>query len=171
MDFFTGQIMPLAIGYAPRQMAACNGQLIPVMQNQALFTLLGTSFGGNGQPNGNFGLPNMQGRTAVGFGNSGSVMPLGTLGGEASHTLSVNEMPQHTHGLNAASQGTLDVTPEAMVPGKPAGMNIYGQADAVVPLGGMPLAGQGGGQAHPNMQPSLPITFAIVLYGIFPTRS
>lgn len=172
MDFFTGQLLSLAVSFAPRQTAACNGQLLPVSQNQALFALLGTSFGGNGLPTGNFGIPDLQGRTAIGFGNNSSVVPLGFAGGESSHTLTIGEMPQHVHALNAASQGSLDVSPEAALPGTPApGTSIYGAANGVVPLTGTPLGGQGAGQPHGNMQPSLPVTFAIVLQGVFPTRS
>lgn len=172
MDFYTGQILPLALSFAPRQTAACNGQLLPVNQNQALFTLLGKTYGGDGQPGGQFGLPNCQGRTIVGFGANGSVMPLGATGGEASHVLTVGEMPQHVHSLNATNQGTLDVVPEGNVPGTPtSGTTVYGPASTLVPLAGAGLTQQGSNQPHGNMQPSLPIGFAIVIYGIYPSRS
>lgn len=166
MDFYTGQILPLAISYAPKQTALCNGQSLPITQNAALYALLGTSFGGGGT---NFSLPNTGGRTLVGIGKQGAVMPLGTVGGESAHTLTLTEMPTHTHALNASTNGTVDSDPSDFLPGTGSGA-IYGGASQLLPLGGAPMSTAGSGQAHDNMQPSTAINFAIVLYGIYPSR-
>lgn len=166
MDFFTGQILPLAFGYAPKQTALCAGQSIPINQNQALYALLGTAYGGTGA---NFALPDTTGRAIFGIGNQGSAMPLGSTGGEAQHQLSPAEMPQHVHPLMGSTTGTTDPAPDGYLPGVPTSA-IYGAAAALLPLGGAPMGNAGGGQPHQNMQPSLALNFAIVLYGIYPSR-
>lgn len=153
----------------PKQTAFCSGQSIPITQNQALYALLGSAFGGAG---GNFSLPNTGGRTIVGFGNNGSIMPLGAIGGEADHALTLAEMPAHTHALNATNQGTGQNGASGTMPAvADATATIYGAPSGLLPLGGSPLSTEGGGQPHANMQPSLPINVAIVLYGIYPSRN
>lgn len=166
-----GQIIPFAIGYAPKYTALASGQLLPVNQNQALFALLGTTFGGTGQPGGTFGLPNLGGRTAVGCTPGSSALPLGAMGGEANHTLTLAELPPHSHSLNATGQGSATQVPEGNLPGTVADTTpIYGNASALVPLSAVPMGVAGAGQPHSNMQPSLAINFAVVLRGIYPTR-
>lgn len=167
MDSFLGQLMPVASSYAYQNTAFTNGQLLPVNQYQALYSLLGTTYGGNGQTN--FALPNTQGRTIIGFGINTSAW--GATGGEASHALSVNEMPQHTHLMRAAIGGTTDPSPASRQPGVPVdGAPAYGDATGLVTLGATPLLNNGG-QPHSNMQPSLALNFVIVLQGIYPTRN
>jgi microcystin-dependent protein len=137
---------------------------LPINQNQALFSLLGTTFGGNGQTN--FALPNLQGRTPI---HRGSGHFLGELGGEQVHTLTTAEMPGHAHVLsgtstpadtNAATGGFLATV-----------NNAYGPAQNLVPMGPTALTNTGGSQAHQNMQPFLTLNFCIALQGIFPSQN
>jgi microcystin-dependent protein len=159
---FLSEIKLFSFGFAPKGWALCNGQLLPINQNQALFSLLGTTYGGNGQTN--FGLPNLQGKVAM---HSGAGYILGQTGGEQSHTVSVNEMPQHNHlvggsGANANSSG----------PGVPAAVaGLYGPASNLVTLDPSSLSKQGSSQPHPNLMPSLVLNFCIALTGIFPSRN
>jgi len=168
MDFYTGQIIPVAIGYAPKQTAMCQGQSLPINQNSALFTLLGTAFGGDGSNA--FNLPNVAGRTLVGQNIAGGQL-MGVAGGEADHVLTLGEIATHTHSLNAVTGGA----PVASAAGNMIGTSnipAYG-APSTPPIGlaGAPLSTTGSGQSHTNMQPSTPINFTIVLYGIFPSRA
>lgn len=168
MDFFTGQIVQLGIGYAPKQTALCNGQNMPISQVTALYALIGYTFGGN--PGSQvFGLPDTRGRTIVGTSRTAPVFTVGQVGGEASHALTTAEMPQHVHTMNAAPTGTKTNDPTGALPGI-AEVKSYGAATGLLPLGGAPMASAGSGQDHPNMQPYLAITCAIVLYGLYPSR-
>jgi microcystin-dependent protein len=164
-DPFLSEIRIFSFNFAPRNWAFCNGQLLPINQNQALFSLLGTTYGGNGQTT--FALPNLQGRVPV---HMGSGFTLGQAGGETTHTLSTPEMPQHTHTLQG-SGNTANST-------NPATGNTY--AVALRPVYLAPAAGSvqlaagaisniGGGQAHDNTQPILGLNFCIALAGIFPS--
>jgi microcystin-dependent protein len=163
---FLSEIRIMSFGFPPKGWATCDGQLLPINQNQALFSLLGTTYGGDGRVN--FGLPNLQGRAPM---HMGSGHTLGELGGEQAHTLSISEIPTHTHtAIAAAAVGTLPI---------PAG-NFLGQ-DAKNPyappdnnLGALSagsLANVGGSQAHLNMQPFLVLNFSIALQGIFPSQT
>jgi microcystin-dependent protein len=163
---YIGEIKIVSFNYAPKGWAVCNGQILPIAQNQALFALLGTYYGGNGQTT--FALPNLQGRAPVHQGNE---VIIGQAGGEEGHTLTVAEMPGHVHQAFGSTSG-----PAA---GSPAGnawatltatQNPYSQAPnaALVPAAIKPA---GGGQAHPNVQPYLVLTFVIALQGIFPSRN
>lgn len=169
MDYFMGMVMPCAFNFAPKGFALTNGQLLPVNQNQALYSLLGTQFGGNGIQN--FALPNLQGRTIVGYGNAGSAMPMGTTGGEELHTLIASEMPYHNHGMLSASAGSSTSDPTGNSPGATASDAIYGPAGALTTLGGAPMGLSGGSQPHNNMQPFSVINFTIALTGIYPSRN
>lgn len=167
MESFTGQIMPIAFNYAPRYTAFCQGQSLPVNQNQALFSLLGIAFGGDGQTS--FNLPNTGGRTITGGVGAGAV--LGVVGGEANHALSLAEMPAHAHALNAVTGGTPLPGALGSMPGT-SSTPAYAAADApYIGLAADPLGQAGGGQPHLNMQPSAAINFVIVLAGYYPTRS
>jgi microcystin-dependent protein len=157
---FLSEIRLMSFVFAPKGWALCNGQLLPINQNQALFSLLGTTFGGDGRVN--FALPDLRGRTPI---HVGSGHTLGERGGEQAHTLSNAELPEHTHVLMGAD------TPggAGSFLGKDARGNSYGLAENLGALGAGSLANVGGSQAHLNMQPFLTLSFCIALQGIFPS--
>lgn len=159
---FLSEIRILSFGYAPRGWAQCNGQFMPINQNQALFSLLGTTYGGNGQTT--FALPNLQGRTPIHNGNGYS---LGASGGEQAHTLTVSELPTHNHAAQASNHNGDTVVPAGNVPGSVAGM--YGPPSNLTSLNPATVTNFGGSQAHLNMQPYLGLNFSIALQGIFPS--
>ena len=164
---FYGEIRLMSFDFAPRGWALCNGQLLPINQNQALFTLLGTNFGGNGQTT--FGLPDLRGRVPIHVGN-GHELGDGWWGeqGEQAHTLSIAELPQHAHALNASRTNASSNDPTNRVLAQ--SNNIYHSATSLTALSPASVSNTGGNQAHPNMQPFLVISFCIALQGIFPTR-
>jgi microcystin-dependent protein len=162
---FLGEVKILAFNFAPRGWALCNGQLLAINQNQALFALLGTTYGGNGTTT--FALPNLQGRAPV-FGGQSSIQ-LGQAGGEENHTLTVAEMAAHNHPAQANS-GNPNTGPIAG--------NLWcaetAAAYATAPNAAMnssAIGNTGGGQAHANVQPYLVLNFCIALQGIFPSRN
>lgn len=161
---FLGEIQAFPYGFVPRGWAACNGQLLAINQNQALFAILGTTYGGNGQTT--FALPDLRGRVPVHVGNG---VTLGQSAGEASHTLSANEMPAHTHQVMANGAAVPDQPSPANNVWTVQSANAYGPAinGALNPTA---LATAGGSQAHENMQPYLALQFCIATMGIFPTR-
>jgi len=139
--------------------------VLQINQNQALFSLLGTTYGGDGRTT--FALPNLQGRVAASVGN-GHV--LGERIGEQSHTLSTNEIPQHTHALRASSAAATTNTPtNARVLAQASGAALYGPPSNPVAMSTASLVAAGGSQAHQNMQPFLVLSFCIALVGIFPS--
>jgi microcystin-dependent protein len=160
---FLSEIRLFSFGYAPRGWALCNGQLLPINQNQALFSLLGTTFGGDGRVN--FALPDLRGCVPI---HVGSGHTLGERGGEQAHTLSIAELPEHAHVQNASStQGTLN-DPTGAVLAKSA-QNAYSSAATPAAMNPAVVTSTGGSQAHLNMQPFLTLTFGIALQGIFPS--
>lgn len=162
---FLSEIRMMSFGFAPRGWALCNGQLLPINQNQALFSLLGTTFGGDGRVN--FALPNLQGRAPIHVGSSHT---LGERGGEQAHTLSIAELPQHAHVLNGTSGTGTQTIPAAnllAVNNLPA----YRGPDQLVAMNAATVANVGGSQAHLNMMPFLTINFSIALQGIFPSAT
>lgn len=166
---YLSEIKILAFGFAPRGWAQCNGQLLPINQNQALFALLGTTYGGNGVQN--FALPNMQGRAPVHRDNN---IIQGQQGGAESVTLTVAEMPAHRHNLNTSTDFANGNMPGNALPAARArgGMAIYGpggSADAT--MSPQAVQSSGSGQAHSNMQPYSVLNFCIALQGIFPSRN
>ena len=165
---FLAEIKIMSFGFPPKGWALCNGQLLPINQNQALFSLLGTTYGGDGRVN--FGLPNLQGQTAIHVGNGHT---LGEIGGEQAHTLSISEIPSHTHTASAANVPATNNAPSnAPMISQSVGANMYAAASSN--LGAMApqaLTTVGGSQAHPNMQPYLTLTFCIALQGIFPSQN
>lgn len=173
LDPYMGQIMPAGFATIPKGWAPCNGQLMAISTNQALFSLLGTTYGGDGVRT--FGLPNLQGRAVLGS-NLGSVA-LGQVGGTESVTLTLDQLPSHNHAFQAST------TQGGGRGGNPAG-NVYGvntsAGETIFANAGsneIPLASnknivpQGGGRPHNNMQPFLAVNYMIALTGVFPSRN
>jgi microcystin-dependent protein len=153
MDPFLGEIRLVPFTFAPRGWAFCAGQLLPINQNQALFALLGTTYGGNGRTT--FALPDLRGRVPVGADEAaGSEYPLGSSGGHASVKLNVAQLPSHSHAVRASRGPSTTKNPAAAFPASNSVM----------------LGKSGGGQAHENRQPYLSLNYIIALHGIFPAR-
>jgi len=163
---FLSEIRIMSFGFAPKGWALCNGQLLPINQNQALFSLLGTTYGGDGRVN--FALPNLQGNVPI---HMGSGHTLGEKGGGQGHTLSISELPTHTHVLNGTSNtGTLIIAAGNLLGTTPT--QEYQAPDSnLTAMNPASIANVGGSQAHLNMQPFLVLTFAIALQGIFPSQN
>lgn len=159
---FLSEVRIMSFSFAPKGWALCNGQLLPINQNQALFSLLGTTFGGDGRVN--FALPDLRGRTPIHVGGGHT---LGELGGEQAHTLSIAELPTHTHFANATSLTGNTNIPTGNV--LAAGNNLYSSPSNLTSLSPASVANVGGSQAHLNMQPFLTLSFSIALQGIFPS--
>lgn len=176
-EFFMGQVMMTGFNFAQKYFAFCNGQLLAINQNTALFSLLGTYYGGNGVNN--FALPNLQGRSPVGFGSSAdpswqpSPYPLGTVTGTPTVTLLTSNLPAHNHTMAATtSPGAGRGLPSGLFATASASTeNIYGPATNLVPLAPTSIGLTGGTQPHPNLQPYQAITFVIALQGIYPSRN
>jgi microcystin-dependent protein len=162
---FLGQVKLVAFSFAPHGYALCNGQLLPISQNTALFSLLGTTFGGNGTTT--FALPNLQSRTPI---HSGNGFTLGQQGGEENHTLILGEMPAHTHLVLGDSAEAAQGSPVGNTWSAKAASTPF-SASTNTHLNGGALAVTGGGQPHPNLQPYLVINFVIALAGVFPSRN
>jgi microcystin-dependent protein len=161
---FVSEIKIFSFSFAPKGWALCNGQLLPINQNQALFSLLGTMYGGDGRVT--FGLPNLQGRTPTHVGN-GQV--LGELNGEQAHTLLTAEIPLHTHLWSATNVAANQLGPASNLLGGAAEYN--NTASSLVTMYPGQLSTVGGSQPHPNMQPFLTLNFCISLSGIFPSQN
>jgi microcystin-dependent protein len=153
----------MSFNFAPRGWALCNGQLLPINQNQALFSLLGTTFGGDGRVN--FALPDLRGRIPI---HVGSGHLLGERGGEEAHTLSQAELPEHIHVLNASSSAGDQLIPGGNFLAK-ANLPAYRGPGNLTAMASASVGSVGGSQAHLNMQPFLTINFCIALQGIFPS--
>jgi len=149
----------------PQGWALCNGQLLPINQNQALFSLLGTTYGGNGQTN--FALPDLRGRTPL---HSGSQFNLGEAGGETAHTVTASEMPTHTH-FAKGNNATATVSDPAGNFWSNGGDNVYSNAAPNALMRAGTVANVGGSQPHENMSPFLVLNFIIALQGIFPSHN
>ncbi len=160
---FLSEIRIFAFNYAPRAWAFCNGQLLPINQNQALFSLLGTTYGGNGQTT--FALPDLRSCVPI---HSGSGFTLGQKGGQPAHTLTMSEMPQHIHMMQASSTDGNAPVPGGDVLARNVS-NIYGPVQNLVATNPLNVTNFGGSQAHENRQPFLVLNFCIALQGIFPS--
>lgn len=172
---FLAEVRIVGFNFAPRGWAFCDGQILPINQNQSLYSLLGTTYGGDGRTS--FALPDLRGRAPihVGRSNGGADHGLGSKSGEETHTLAANEMPQHTHSAQASSALGTSSNPEG---------NLWAQVTATVgflyadsgqsapnaPMN-QPVLNVGGSQGHNNMQPSLALNFCIALQGLFPSRN
>lgn len=161
---FLSEIKLVSFNFAPKGWAMCNGQLLPINQNQALFALLGTIYGGNGQTT--FALPDLRGRVAMHVSSGHS---LGERAGESAHTVTLTELPMHTHALSAQSGGGTTPVPTNDV--LAAAANLYGDPSALVALHPASVTNVGGSQPHENRQPYLVLNFIIALQGIFPSRN
>src|SRR6476469_1854423 len=169
---FVGQIEMFAFGFAPRPWATCAGQLLPIAQNSALFSLLGTYYGGDGRTT--FALPDLRGRVPLGMGAS---WPIGTAAGNEAVALDHNSVPVHIHTLNAADADAGTTDPGATVAlGRTTGAHGVNQMQIYVNAGGRPedlnsaTIAPAGGAPHENRMPSLAVNFCIALSGIFPSR-
>jgi len=168
---FLAEIRMVSFNFAPRGFAQCDGQILPINQNQSLYSLLGTTYGGDGRTT--FALPDLRGRVPVHQGPSntgGGTITLGQKGGEERHTLAANEMPAHGHARATQYQaGTGD--PSALMPAAQArgGKRVYAAPGGAVVLDGQGVVGEG--QLHENMQPFTTINFVIALQGLFPSRN
>lgn len=164
---FLGELKLMSFAYPPKGWALCNGQLLPINQNQALFALLGTTYGGNGQTN--FALPDLRGRAPL---HSGNGVALGEQAGQEAVTLTAAQMPAHTHTLTATNDLANASVPGGAVPAAKArgGMNRYAPAGGGAAMAAASLASGGGSQPHPNMQPFMVLSWVIAMQGIFPSR-
>ncbi|MGL4288021.1 MAG: phage tail protein [Phreatobacter sp.] len=161
---FLSEIRIMSFGFPPKGWALCDGQLLPINQNQALFSLLGTTFGGDGRVN--FALPDYRGRVPIHVGNGHA---LGERGGEQAHTLSIGELPTHTHVGQATNTNGAVAIPAGAFLG--AVNNAYSAPTQLTSINPGTIANQGGNQAHLNMQPFLTLSFCIALQGIFPSQT
>ena len=181
---FLGQIQPFGFTFAPRGWALCNGQILPISQNTALFSLLGTQYGGDGKTT--FALPNLQSRVPMHQGQSpvGTIFNIGDRGGVEAVTLTVNELPAHNHGLSGTTAAADSKNPGAgaggaafaqsvTAAGVTPGDNFYAPitSPGTAPLNPATLGVAGGNQPHANLQPCLAVNFCIATQGIFPSRN
>lgn len=169
---FLGEIRIMSFVFAPQGWALCNGQLLQINQNQALFSLMGTTYGGNGQTN--FALPDLRNRTPIHHGNG---FTQGQSGGQSAHTLNISEIPTHVHLVNAKAppdSSTNTNIPTGAFLSNSAPAEIYnsgaGSPPVLTPLPST-ISNVGGSQAHNNLQPSLVLSFCVALQGIFPSQN
>ena len=164
---FLSEIRIMSFVFAPKGWALCNGQLLPINQNQALFSLLGTTYGGDGRVN--FALPDLRARVPIHMGNGHT---LGEKGGEQAHTLSISELPTHVHTLNATTIPATTNTPDTtFLTAQSTASALYGAPSNLIAMNPAAIGNTGGSQAHLNMQPFLTLSFCIALQGVFPSQT
>ena len=164
---FLAEIRIFSFGFAPRGWVQCNGDFLPINQNQALFSLLGTTYGGNGQTT--FRLPDLRGRIPI---NMGPGFTQGQVGGAQAHTLNISEIPQHTHTLMASTATATETIPNnTRVIADTRPNPIYGPASSLTSLAPPSITSIGGSQPHLNMAPFLTLMFCIAVQGIFPSQT
>ena len=161
---FMSEIKICAFNFAPQGWALCNGQLLPINQNQALFSLLGTTYGGDGEST--FALPDLRGRLPIHQGNG---FTLAETGGAEEITLTVNQIPAHSHPMLASSATASQTTPQGTVLATPTVPDLYRPGAGNTPLAAQSISPTGGSQPHTNFQPYLCVDFIISLFGIFPS--
>jgi microcystin-dependent protein len=159
------EVKIISWNFAPQGWAFCNGQFLPINQNQALFSLLGTTFGGNGQTT--FALPDLRGRASL---HQGSGFIMGQAGGQEFHTVTMSEMPAHNHMINASSVAGVSNNPSGNLLAASAS-TVYKQPSSAVAMTPENITNTGGSQPHENRQPFLVLNFVIALTGIFPSRN
>ena len=165
---FLSEIKIVSFNFPPKGWALCNGQLLPINQNQALFALLGTTYGGNGQTN--FALPNLRGQVPIHMGNGHT---LGETAGSTSVTVNIQQLPTHTHFLQGVSADANNKSPVNALLARSASANAYAlpNAGGLVTFPADAVTSVGGSQPHNNMMPYLVLNFIIALQGIFPSRN
>ena len=181
-DPFLSEIRIMSFNFPPKGWALCNGQLLPINQNQALFSLLGTTYGGDGRVN--FALPDLRGRIAMHMGSSGagSSHTLGERGGEEAHTINISEMAQHNHVMQAVAASAAGGNPghlpgptkalaQAHAAPNATDVNLYGTGGVSKVMAAQSVSNTGGSQAHENRQPFSVLNFCIALQGIFPSQN
>jgi microcystin-dependent protein len=172
MNPFLAEIKIFAGNFAPRGWAFCEGQLLPISQNQALFSLLGTTYGGDGRTT--FALPDLRGRTPIGPGNGPGLSSYreGQQGGQEHVTLTASEMPNHGHAVRAVNTVGNNADPTGRLLANTSGLDReYSNATANTSMSSSMIANAGGNQSHENRQPFLAIYYIIALQGVFPSRS
>ena len=162
---FLAEVRIVGFNFAPRGWAFCDGQILPINQNQSLYSLLGTTYGGDGRTS--FALPDLRGRTPLHVGNGHSQ---GQKSGEETHTLAANEMPSHEHVAQASSANATAGTPSGNVLARSTSP-LYAAPAGLTNLNALSVSHVGGGQAHDNMMPYLALNFCIALQGLFPSRN
>jgi microcystin-dependent protein len=165
-DPFLGEIKIISWNFPPKGWAFCNGQFLPINQNQALFSLFGTTYGGNGQTT--FALPDFRGRVPVHVGG-GHIQ--GEVGGQSAHTVTIQEMPTHTHFVQVTNNDGTDANPTSGVILSKSVANSFGAFGNVVAMNTGIVSNVGGSQPHENRQPFLVLNFIVALQGIFPSRN
>ena len=164
---YVGEIRMFAGNFAPLGWAFCNGALVPISENDTLFNLIGTTYGGDGQNT--FNLPNLQGRVPIHMGGSHVI---GAMGGVEQVTLTVNQIPAHTHPLLGSTDAASTGSPSGNVPGSPSTIDLYRPATTPdAPMNINSLTPAGASQPHSNMQPYLCVSFIISLFGIYPSQT
>ena len=163
---FLGEIKIISWNFPPKAWAFCNGQLLPINQNQALFSLFGTSYGGDGRVN--FALPDFRGRIPIHVGN-GHIQ--GEAGGQEAHTVTMSEMTQHIHFAQGSSAVGDVFVPTGALLAKVSGVDAYNTASNLGVMSASSISNTGGSQAHENRQPYLALNFIVALQGIFPSRN
>lgn len=167
---FLAEIRMVGFNFAPRGWAFCDGQILPINQNQSLYSLLGTTYGGDGRTS--FALPDLRGRTPIHVGSSnGTNHTIGSKSGEETHTLSAAEMPLHQHNLKGSTSTADAPIPTNFVLASPNTDVYSNQGGATVTLANGSVSNVGDGQSHENMQPYLAVNFCIALQGLFPSRN
>lgn len=162
---FLSEIKIVSFNFPPKGWALCNGQFLPINQNQALFALLGTTYGGNGQTT--FALPNLRGRVPIHMGNGHT---LGEAAGSTAVTVNIQQLPTHIHGMQATNNPAAGDDASGNVLAQ-AGLNMYTTFASGVAMGAQSVTSVGGSQAHTNMMPYLTLNFIIALQGIFPSQN
>ncbi len=169
-DPFLAEVRIVGFNFPPRGWAQCDGQILPINQNQSLYALLGTTYGGDGRTT--FALPELRGRVPIHVGSAGGAShPLGSRGGEERHPLSIGEMPSHDHAVRGSSDAASIPVPSGGVLADSAPEEVYHAPSSPVSLRAGTVANIGGGQGHENMQSYLVLNFVIAIVGTFPSRN